>query len=879
MAGGMASIFFGSGGNFSSLTPQKVAAAQNAVRLREFYAYTPCTSAIYIAFTATVTGTCAGIFACFKTNNNSAAQTVTASLQQYTGGGWVDVAGANGTVSNQAIAGPNYAGATMGCGMAWVYVAFNTPAAITTDASTWRIKVLSTHTTTQLIQDAAGGYDYAVILSDTTTYSSGDDMYVSNGITLTVDQSFTVTNLILGVATRLQWQAVPPAAYTLTATNCLWSKDAALYAGTANTPIPVSAKGTFNVTTANKMPSSFLGSTDNEISLYGEKPTNVISSLNAVAAGGQKVIVTATDMSAYWSPGDTIWVYGGRATNEGQYTQVETRVISTIVGTTITFTSNLSVSHLSGWGVVNYTRFSNGCGFVLGATGLCWNWYSGPGCAIFRLSGVFSQGSIIVGWPTYASDTARYQPVYVSSVILANVSVVNLSGVNGAVVENLVEMDMGQQNGSISLGFTGATISNVFSAGFDRPIITCTSSILTNVQLATVWGSTSAYPGPTLSLTGCSLVNCKFMYGYGGASMSGTGNTFTGCSFDQGFRSSVNLTSTFVGNRFVNCAFGAGYASPSSFGFATAYQVVDTFNCTFADTTTTNGLLSALSGAYVKAHAYNANASDHRSWWQYGNMVSSGSGLTDTTVHTVGVGKFALRFEPMSSINNLIWSFDVPTGNISGQTMTVACWVKINAAAYYAGAHGKPRLTIDYDNGTTVYAEAMANTIWQLLSVTFVPATSHGQITVTVSGRTDATGSNSYFYVDDFAMLYPAGYRLDIGGLDLWANALPIVPPIATVMSASDVWLVATSTLNGTGTIGKLLTDNVNMAISTRATPGDAMTLTSAYDRAKTALAANEYTAGPTAPEIADAVLDEDVNGHTGWLTKLLSVSKFLGLK
>lgn len=35
----------------------------------------------------------------------------------------------------------------------------------------------------------------------------------------------------------------------------------------------------------------------------------------------------------------------------------------------------------------------------------------------------------------------------------------------------------------------------------------------------------------------------------------------------------------------------------------------------------------------------------------------------------------------------------------------------------------------------------------------------------------------------------------------------------------------------------------------------------------------------PSASAIADAVLDEPVDGHTGWLTKLLSVVKFLGLK
>jgi len=121
--------------------------------------------------------------------------------------------------------------------------------------------------------------------------------------------------------------------------------------------------------------------------------------------------------------------------------------------------------------------------------------------------------------------------------------------------------------------------------------------------------------------------------------------------------------------------------------------------------------------------------------------------------------------------------------------------------------------------------------------------------------------------------------RRNLGGLDNWADALPVVPPIDTVLSAEQVWTVQTATLTGAGSIGKLLVDNVDAPISGRAAAGDAMTLTAAYDRAKTALASDEYTAPPSAAAIADAVLDEPVTGHTGWLTKLLSVAKFLGLK
>ena len=92
--------------------------------------------------------------------------------------------------------------------------------------------------------------------------------------------------------------------------------------------------------------------------------------------------------------------------------------------------------------------------------------------------------------------------------------------------------------------------------------------------------------------------------------------------------------------------------------------------------------------------------------------------------------------------------------------MTVAVWCKINNAAFYAGTHQKPRLSITYDNATTVYTEAAASTDWQLLAVNFTPTTTYGQITVELSCRTDAVGANAYVYFDDWSILYPASYVL-----------------------------------------------------------------------------------------------------------------------
>ena len=57
-----------------------------------------------------------------------------------------------------------------------------------------------------------------------------------------------------------------------------------------------------------------------------------------------------------------------------------------------------------------------------------------------------------------------------------------------------------------------------------------------------------------------------------------------------------------------------------------------------------------------------------------------------------------------------------------------------------------------------------------------------------LTGASDATSPNNVFYVDDVNVSYPAGVAVDLGGLDLWANGLPVAPAIATVPSLAGVW-------------------------------------------------------------------------------------------
>jgi hypothetical protein len=153
------------------------------------------------------------------------------------------------------------------------------------------------------------------------------------------------------------------------------------------------------------------------------------------------------------------------------------------------------------------------------------------------------------------------------------------------------------------------------------------------------------------------------------------------------------------------------------------------------------------------------------------------------------------------------WEQNVPTGNIQNKTMTVSLWVKLNNSAYWAGTHSMPTLTINYDNGTLATAVAQQNTNWQQLACTFTPTTGYGQIEMKITGATDATGTNRYFYVDDVNIAYPAGVAIDLGSLDMWAEGLPVAPAIATMPSIQGVWDEPLSAHTVPGSAGKILKD------------------------------------------------------------------------
>jgi len=783
-----------------------------------------------------------GIVLALHESSLSAARTLTIKLQENVASVWTDRT--TNTWSSDS------APFLKSQGVDLIYYFVLTSYAVTTAAGTWRYQISTDAPGSQLSiwrTTTASDWFYAVVLDAATgAPTSGDSVIFIQSTTLTFDQSFIFGNAGANIAAVIcqnavfQWANPPAAAYTLTLNGSfLWGSTGSFKIGSSASPIDSSVKATIDTTgMTNGQPillttwQSTRVNCTNAIEIYGSEDNYLVANVASQAAASQADIVTVEDMSATWSIGDTVYLYGKQKPNAVDITSY---TISNIVGTTVTLSANLDYAVSKGGRIINYTRRNNLGVWLTGTSEpLTSQTISTSGSATcyigyMQLAGVYLSEVFAVCSVCSSTTTAslvRSIIFYIdTSLGCSPIRVVENRAI-GLTIQNfhIVATLSGFQGsdwfdlGAAATPLKGLTISNFTGKNFyissdGSPMnLVANGATLSDIVIAHTQDVAATQGSILFSLIGAaySVSNCDFLTGSQGLQLSACHNsTFTNVNIQDCGYASLKLNSG-IGNTFINCSFGDVVTA----GVTEFYVSSDTLNTSIfknckVGTGGVANIANSLNGTSLKFHTYDEIANDHRAFWTYGNTISAGDGLSDTTRHTTGTGKFDLRFEPLSSTDALEWEFTIPTGDISTKTMTVACWVKINSATYYAGTHQNPKLTINYDDGTTSSTTATDSTSWQLLAVNFTPTTAFGEITVTVDGYTDATGTDAYFYVDDFAVLYPAGYKLDMGGLDLWANALPVVPPIATVLSALDVWSASSAVDYGSSTMGEKLAKKV----------------------------------------------------------------------
>ena len=727
---------------------------------------------------------------------------------------------------------------------------FATPYTIDTTAGIWRFNISQGAGTNdwRLVYSTAGNYSYVSWNDATTTFSTTNDTpVIVDKITINQDAQFKPvlgtgltawgvcgwecrnTDLTPATHCLLEWSPTPAAAYTLTIDGqFLVSNHSGIRIGTSAVPIPYAqqAKIIFKSvpSVGSVAPSYFRSPTryyhDAGISyyFYGEIPTTPNDTLNGDANTGQKNVTTTN--ATGWKSGDTVYI--GRENVAGQGNTTENTLSTDAVGTSITLTNNIAgQNRLSGGKIINVTRYGVYLTTDANTTG---------GFIHHMVNNMVFSGVRF----EKVTFTCGQNNAYFRFDLAANHSKWSLTdcAFEGKGFTNFLLSYMQHDYGfefnrcdfcNAAPGSTfqkvNYTLNSILWIG--GPIVVKNCNLLHTSSGLFANTSATLAPSAIVDFENNVIENC--INGMGFTGISGTcinNSVYSTASTGFGFQMlSAENPLAFYGNTLNRCGTGIIFWTTSiivgaimrttTFGDIAANTLdVDFMQDIYLDfelasptgmSTISNNINLSLSGSKFRVTNFSAT-NDDRVYSKYGTFQRTGTGLTDTTCRTAG--GYAMRFTSINPTNRLEWTFTIPTGNIQNKTMMVGIWCNINNSAYWAGTNQLPRLTIDYDNGTTAYVQATQATGWQFLPLPFTPTTTYGQITVTVSTMTDATSTNAYVYFDDFKTLFPAESPLNTQTMDLWANAQPVTPPLATVLSANDVWSASDAVDYGTATLG-----------------------------------------------------------------------------
>ena len=748
--------------------------------------------------------------------------------------------------------------ATNGAAIFQPLFTFNTAFA----AGTWTIDISQTGGTTGNwnLKTSNGTAPFYIAWSDNTTasYAANDCIFIRNGHTLTIDQSFTVQGiygtgetsfapaLLVGQTGTLVWSNPPAASYTLTV--------ALPASGTGASVILVGYHGTFRIgTSANKIASSvkaiinfngnaargsgfysfrgYLTTTSpdgNYLFLYGESRAIRQVTLNGDVAIGATSL-TSNETPTGWLNSDVIYLT--KADVIGSFTP-PAHTISSIAGNTINFSPATATRvRKSGGHVINSTGYGieiNGVtqpfniGFGLASK------FEIDGCLLNSIRSIQNDTSPPSTTLSVYDDSANTSQHFIKNCFFSvanganNFYVVPAKGLlfdNNDILVNSQDFFGGMAQSPIS-GALSLTNNRFFGLGAGKVFKSNSTLLMPTYSGNYFYNVTANYSttgiNSTIDINGTSFVfSNNVFWGMGIGirfvtvfSMTGTGNKFNKCTtailLDQ-VAIRVVLNNSVFGNETVNT-----YDIDARYDFCLLDFQFNSTNASLIIGPNIPSFFNILSILKIVSNA--GIAENDLCVFSYGQLQKTGGSLADTTTR-LGSG-YAWKLTPTQTNGTDLFTWPgsdntnkqvIPSGNLQNKSPAVGIWVKINNAAYYAGTHTKPTLVVNYDNGTTVEVAATATTSWQRLAVSFTPLTTYGQYSWYLKAATDATGTNRDFYVDDFQNTYPNA-TVELGGLDLSANGEPVFPPVAlNIISSAVGWDQRAADFNTDGTFGNFV--------------------------------------------------------------------------
>jgi len=736
---------------------------------------------------------------------------------------------------------------------------FDTPITVDTAANKWRLRVLQSGGTRGTIYLALGANSstpmYAVYCDNLRTFADNDTPIFAHYCEITATCTFgevlgvgeTVVSVCGIVCSNISDISVanvcyltiltPPAAITVNIKGRFIVNDnAGIRVGTSLLPIPIARPVTFisatpalGTSTVSGF-SSYIGASTTyyytarpRYFFYAETVTHLQAKLTANANTGQPDVVVDKALTGDWAAGDIVSV--GKQDVAGQgVTTIHT--ISSITGNTITLTTNLATNNrLAGGYIINLSNRRHSIRFNTATTR---QFYFGvmvsqsilvfKNCWFYRtyIAGLVSQHyyantntnaklkSSIENCIAYTDTTA---PVYL--MIAAPVNYLGLEMINcGFFRTTFINTISTYKNTLFKSGdifikniYQNSSVSSIALASTLATYIYCENIFLHN--------RTSGYAMYNYSKGGY-FKNIE-MWGSsntsGSIALNAVNSTMEQFKIDKSGYGIVFITTNY-NNKFIDFNIGQEIATDIADIFFTigSFNRDQLFENLLYNTFDEASFAEAEEGSLIRFTEIDSISNNDGIRTIFGRIRRTGDSLPDTTVRTSGAGKFALRINSLEGGSDMCWDCFVPTGNIQNKTMSISCWIKINSADYYAGSsYNLPTLKVIYDTTSQVSMIAQPTTDWQLLTVSFTPLTTYGQVQMVICGNSDASvESNRYFYVDDISVFYPPGVALNLGGLDLWADGLPITPPIATSVNANDVWAVLPATFNS-GSVGAMV--------------------------------------------------------------------------
>ena len=737
------------------------------------------------------------------------AGTIIATLQQFSGAAWADVAGATATITITTLVASSK-----------TFFEFTTPYVFTTlTAGYYRVKLNTsgaTGTTSMAANSAGTEFSYLATMNSNVVPVLGDDVIIVSpnqgaDLEISLDASPTIgsgTNtsvpafrswgngLELTNNGILTWPTA--ASRTLTCRgNVLVMSGGEFRMGTTTSQIPagITARFSFdqNGTTTNF---GFVQLTGGIVSLQGAGLTYKKTTLSSGVGTAASPFVSADAVD--WTVGDEL-LFVPVSNNAANYDEMETRFIITKNSTTsyvLSATSGgaevaFTYSHTAGT-VFNLTRR-----VLIDTTDTTLGWY-GDFNEITTASNIDFDGFRL---ETYGGTTTGK-----TTIIFSNTATQKCQLDDGVFYRSL--------GSGAQIGINSEVRTFTWLIGYDHNGVGNSGMFLFNLrnkrfENCYIIDSQSAGFFPLGGST-CTYVNCvtwacgrASATASGGWMMSSTSNmSMSDCESHCNRTYGITFTSTtllfssdfLVGTKGTN---GVSDVFLGTDGFSRA--VFD--NALLGSTTPVSNYTSAVDGTEVAFHKYNQTTNDHRWYSPQGIARSTGTGLSDTNVRTAG--SLALRLAPEDSTTGFIWDFLILAKANSAVTAfgfiqknTAFSTDDIDIQLYLPGLIPG----VDTPSATTSMAD---DTAWNPF---FLGANHTGSsplyATVRVIAKT--TTSAAYCYIDDLF-----NGTNSIIALDTWYQGKPSPIMYPELGDPEAVWAVLSSTQTTSGTMGKKHVDNL----------------------------------------------------------------------